>query len=219
VEVCGKCHTATQDLYQQSRHAQLQSAAPKCWTCHGTHDVSQPSSQLFFHPQTPDYQCDTCHDLATHKLRLELSRFAAEPDRRCDTCHHPDSQIYAQIQGIHSAVTSAEQAYDAASLRIEEAARLGMITADADVSLVGAKTSLIQAQAAVHTTKLTIIAQLSGDAKAKAEAAEALATAKVDESVFRREAMVVVLGLIGVSVLVLVSIKRRLDRELEARQS
>ena len=172
---------------------------------------------MFFHPTTPDYTCSTCHDLTTHTLRLELSRFAAEPDRRCDTCHHPDSDIYAQIQGIASAVTSAKTAYDDATQRIEEAARLGMITCDADVGLAGAKTSLIQAQAAVHTTKLTLVAELSTDAKTKSEAAQALATAKIDESLFRREAMVVVLGLILLSVLFLVLLKRHYDRELEHR--
>ena len=87
---------------------------------------------------------------------------------------------------------SAETAYsnDAAD-EIEKAVQLGMITSDAEVGLAAAKTSLIQAQAAVHTTKLKQVADLSADAKTKAEAAEALATAKVDESIFRREAMVV----------------------------
>ena len=217
VQVCGKCHTATEELYQQSRHSELQAAAPQCWTCHGTHDVSQPSSQLFFHPTPPDYDCSTCHDLVTHQLRLELNRFASEPDRRCDTCHHPDSQIYAQIQGISTAVTSAEQAYDDASARIEEAARLGMITSDAEVGLVGAKTSLIQAQASVHTTKLKLVAELSTDAKSRAEAAQELATAKIDESVFRRQAMVIVLALILAGIVFLWLLKRQFDRELEHR--
>ena len=215
VQVCGKCHTATQALYQQSRHAELQAVAPQCWTCHGTHDVSQPSSQLFFHPTAPNYTCDTCHDLQSHKLRIELKRFAEPGDRRCDTCHHPDSQIYAQIQGLSNAVRSAETAYDDASARIEEAAGLGMIVSTAEVALTGAKTSLIQAQAAVHTTKLTVVAQLSADAKSKAEDAQRLAQAKVDESVFRREAMVIVVAFIFMTVMFLVLTKRRLDKELE----
>ncbi len=215
VEVCGQCHTATQELYEQSRHSELKAAAPKCWTCHGTHDVSKASSALFFHPETPDYTCTTCHDLTTHTLRLELSRFENEADRRCDSCHHPDSQIYAQIEGISDAVVSAEAAYEEADQTIQEAARLGMITADAEVALMGAKTSLIQAQAAVHTTSLTKIAALSTDAKTKSEAAMALATAKVDENVFRRQAMIIVLAFILLSVAFLVITKRRLDRELE----
>ncbi len=217
VDVCGKCHTATQDLYQQSRHSELQAAAPQCWTCHGTHDVSQPGSSMFFHPTPPDYTCDTCHDLQTHTLRIELSRFTNEADRRCDTCHHPDSEIYAQIQGISNAVTSAEQAYADAQRSIADAAALGMITSDAEVGLTDAKTSLIQAQAAVHTTKLTLVADLSADTRSKAEAAQVIATGKVSESEFRREAMVVVLAFIAFNAAFLYVIKRGLDRDLERR--
>ncbi|MEI7743504.1 MAG: cytochrome c3 family protein [Chloroflexota bacterium] len=215
VEVCGKCHTATQDLYGQSRHSELSAAAPKCWTCHGTHDVSQPSSAMFFHDTPPNYTCDTCHDLTTHKLRLELSRFAKAEDRRCDTCHHPDSEIYAQIQGIATAITGAETAYADADAAIERAAGFGMLTDDADVALVGAKTSLIQAQAAIHTTKLKTVAELSADARQKAGDAQALAQSKIDESVFRREAMVIVIGLILACVVFLYMLKRKLDKELD----
>jgi hypothetical protein len=177
--------------------------------------VSQPSSALFFHAETPDYSCATCHDLDTHRLRLELSRFRDPADRRCDTCHHPDSQIYTQIEGISTAVVSAQDAYDAASQTIESAAGLGMITDDAEAALVGAKTSLIQAQAAVHTTKLTEVAKLADDARTRAEGATELATAKIDQSVFRRQAMIIVLVLIVAGVVFLALTKRRLDRELE----
>ena len=90
-----------------------------------------------------------------------------------------------------------------------------MITADAEVALAGAKTSLIQAQAAVHTTKLKTVAELSADAKTKAEEAQAMATAKVDESTFRREAMIVVLALIALCVVFLFLLKRDADRRLE----
>jgi predicted CXXCH cytochrome family protein len=219
VDVCGKCHTATQALYEQSRHSELAAAAPKCWTCHGTHDVSQPSSKLFFHEQTPEYTCSTCHDLDTHRLRLELDRFAAPADRRCDTCHHPESQIFTQIEGISTAVTSAEDAYQQADDDIKRAAGLGMITEDAEVVLVGAKTSLIQAQAAVHTTRLPEVAKLAADARTKAQEATALATSQIDESAFRRQAMIIVVALIVVAIVFLALTKRRLDRELEGLSS
>ena len=215
VDVCGKCHTATQDLYLQSRHSELEAVAPKCWTCHGTHDVAQPSSELFFHPTAPDYACVTCHDLQNHTLRLELDQFQDPENRRCDTCHHPDSQIYSQIEGISDAVTSAEEAYLDAEDEIQHAASLGMITSKAEVKLAEAKTSLIQAQAAVHTTKLTSIAELSADAVTKADDAKAEATAKIDETNFRRAAMVIVLALILLGVAYLWLTKRRLDLELE----
>ena len=216
VQVCGQCHTATQKLYEESVHSQLPAAVPQCWTCHGWHDVQQPSSDRFFHPTTPNYTCVTCHDLQTHKLRLEVATFQNDADRRCDTCHHPDSDIYAQALGISYAVKGAEAAYNLADTEIQEAARLGMITSDADLALAGAKTSLIQAQAAVHTTKLATVAQLSDDATAKAQQALALATSKIDESNFRRQAMVVVLALIALCIVTLVLVKRHLDWDLEA---
>lgn len=216
VEVCGKCHTATQDLYLQSQHAQVGGAAPKCWTCHGTHDVAEPGAFLFLHEAETTYTCSTCHDPADPaRLRIELERFSNADQRRCDTCHHPGSVVYAQVKGIHAALDDAQRAFDAAEARIAEAARLGMITDDAEVELSQAKTSLIQAQAAVHTTSITAIAVHTDEAVARAGAAEAIAQASLDESGFRRQAMVVVLALILANVLILFAWKRRLDRELE----
>jgi hypothetical protein len=212
VEVCGKCHTATQALYLQSRHAELGDAAPKCWTCHGTHDVAQPSARMFFHLEPPKYECVTCHDLATRTLRIELDQFKDEANRRCDTCHHPDSDIYAQIKAIAGALSGAQDAYDSAAARIAEASGVGMIVGDAAVTLSEAKTSLIKSQAAVHTTKLPVVAVSADDAKAKATSAEAIAQGRLDESFFRREAMVVVVALILVIVVALFLIRRRVER-------
>jgi hypothetical protein len=215
VNVCGKCHTATEDLYKQSRHSELGTVGPKCWTCHGTHDVSQPSEAMFFHDTPPEYVCSTCHDLETRQLRIELSRFANPADRKCDTCHHPDSDIYAQAKAIDASLAAAETAYAEAEARIADAAALGMIVSDADVALTEAKTSLIKAQAAVHTTKLTLVSTTAGDAETKADSATAMAQSKLDESTFRRSAMVIVVGLILLIVLALFLLKLELDRDRE----
>jgi hypothetical protein len=214
VDVCGKCHTATQALYEQSKHAAIQAVSPKCWTCHGTHDVSLTSEALFFRDPPAKFECATCHDPITQQLHLEPQRFAEPQDRRCDTCHHSDSLIYSQVQALHDKLEGAKTAYAAAEDRIAEAATLGMIVTDAEVSLTEARTSLIQARAAVHTTKLTLVAGLTDDASTKAGAAEGLAISKLDESVFRREAMVVIIVLISINVLALYLVKRRLDRAL-----
>ncbi len=216
VNVCGKCHTATEDLYKQSRHSELDRAGPKCWTCHGTHDVSQPSEAMFFHVTPPEYVCSTCHDLDTRQLRIELTRFADPADRKCDTCHHPDSDIYAQAKAIDSSLAAAEGAYKDAEARIADAAALGMIVSDADVALTEAKTSLIKAQAAVHTTKLTLVASTAGDAETKADSAASMAQEKLDESVFRRSAMVIVVALILLIVVALLLLKRELARDERA---
>lgn len=210
VDVCGKCHTATQALYEQSRHAKLE-IGPKCWTCHGTHDVAQPSEARFFHPQAPEIDCTTCHSAADRSLVLRPQQFENDADRRCDTCHHTDSILYAQAEGIYNALAKAAAAYDDASARIREAAGVGMIVSDADVQLTAAKTALIRARAAVHTTRLTDVAALTDEAVAKAEEARSFADARLGESLSRREAMVVILGIILINVLVLWLVRKRLS--------
>jgi hypothetical protein len=210
VGVCGKCHTATQALYEQSRHAKLD-VGPKCWTCHGTHDVAQPSEARFFHPKAPEIDCTTCHRGSDRSLVLEATQFENDADRRCDTCHHTDSIIYAQADGIYTALKRASDAYDQAQAKIQEAASVGQIVSDADVTLTAAKTSLIRARAAVHTTRLTDVAVLADEAVAKAEEARSFADARLAESLFRREAMIVILGIILINVAVLVLVRRRLS--------
>jgi len=221
VEVCGKCHTATQALYEQSRHAQVD-IGPKCWTCHGTHDVALPDESRFFHfdasgsPKAPEIDCTICHDRTDRSLVLQATQFENDADRRCDTCHHPDSIIYAQATGIYTALDDARKAYDDAEAKIREAAGVGMIVSDADVQLTEAKTNLIRARAAVHTTKLTTVAELADQAEVSAGQARSFAEGRLAESLFRREAMVVILALIVINVYALVLIRRRLDHTYQA---
>jgi hypothetical protein len=214
VDVCGKCHTATQALYEQSKHATL-TIGPKCWTCHGTHDVQLPDESRFFHPKTPEISCTTCHDPSDRTLKLSAEQFQNDADRRCDTCHHESSIIYAQAKGIHDVLAAANAAYENASSKIDEAAAAGMIVTDADVTLTEARTSLIRARAAVHTTKLTDVATLTDAAVASADKARAFADERLQESLFRRQAMIVVLALILVNVFALILLRRRLDHSFE----
>ena len=88
-----------------------------------------------------------------------------------------------------------------------------MIVSDADVTLSEAKTSLIQGRAAVHTTKLSTVATLTDDAKAKAVEAQQFADAKLQESASRRQAMVVVLAIILINVLALFLLRRSIHRD------
>ena len=210
VGVCGKCHTATQALYEQSRHARL-AVGPKCWTCHGTHDVAQPDESRFFHLQVPDVDCTTCHNPSDRTLILNADRFTNDQDRRCDTCHHENSILYSQAQGIRNALDVANVAYQTAAERINEAAGAGMIVSDADVTLSQARTFLIRGRAEVHTTKLSAVAALSDEASAKAAEAQQFAETKLQESTSRRQAMVVVLAIILVNVLALYVLRRRID--------
>ncbi len=220
VDVCGKCHTATQELYLESRHAELETAAPKCWTCHGTHDVAKSSEALFFHPEgeLPDYDCTTCHEPPDMTLKLNVEQFTNEADRRCDTCHHPESVIYPQVVAIAGALEGASDAQATAEEKIERARSLGMLVDDAENALAEAHTAYVQGQAAVHTTLLTTISGHTDESVAKATRAEELAQGKLDESDFRRIAMIVVIALLLVNVVILYYALRRIERDQHKAQ-
>jgi hypothetical protein len=143
-------------------------------------------------------------------LRLEIDRFEDPADRRCDTCHHGQSNIFTQVEAIAGAIGGARDGYETALSRIEEAASLGMIVADAEVAAAEARTGLIRARAAVHTTKLATISALTDETIDKAKAAEDIANTKLSESDFRRQAMIVVIAIIIGNVVVLMQIRRRL---------
>ena len=173
--------------------------------------MALPSEARFFHPKAPEIDCTTCHNPGDRNLKLSADQFESDADRRCDTCHHPDSIMYAQAKGIYTTLSQASSAFDGAQAKIDEAASAGMIVTDADVQLTEARTSLIRARAAVHTTKLTDVATLADAATTKADEARQFAEARLGESLFRREAMVVVLALILVNVFGLLLLRRRLD--------
>jgi len=217
VNVCGKCHTATEDLYEESLHARIGDNAPKCWTCHGTHDVFKTDESMFIHHEAQEEQhCGTCH-LDDQSFRMDKVRFERKEDRRCDTCHHEGSRIMRQILGIHTALAEASQAYQEAEESIKQAGALGMIVTEAEGKLAEARTHLVSARAAVHTTKLPIVSKLTDDALASAGVAQEMAAEKLDENLFRRLSMSVSIVIILLIMTVLVFLKRDLDRQLKIK--
>ncbi len=212
VNVCGKCHVATQDFYEQSLHSRIGEAAPKCVTCHGTHDIEKPGEALFLHEQEQDQTCTTCH-LNENEFNMDSSRFAAQEDRRCDTCHHPESWIMTQVRALWTALSTANHKYQEAERSISEAAERGMIVNEAEVKLAEAHTSLTMARATLHTTKLTLVTDLTDAATSEAEEALTIAEDKLSENVFRRQAMAIVIVIIFVNIVTLRTVKKRLNKE------
>ncbi len=185
--VCGSCHAATQDYYLKSPHASGGDGAPKCVTCHGRYDVSKPSEALYL---------------------------GAEP-RHCGACHAPDSAASQVTQALHDAITSAAQAQEEAEAAIQAAQRVGMLVGPMEVRLREASTSLITARAAQHTLDITTVRERSDNARAIADEVKASADAAVAESIFRRQAMVVAVAAIGLTIVALYLLKRELDRQLD----
>jgi hypothetical protein len=186
--VCGSCHGATQDYYLKSPHAQVVDSAPKCVTCHGRYDVSKPSEALYL---------------------------GAEP-RHCGACHAPDTPPGRLAQSLYDNIAGAAQAYEEAEAAIVAAQSVGMLVTPMEARLREASTSLITARAAQHTLDLATVEERSEDAHTIADEVRASADAAVAESIFRRQAMVVAIAVIILTIVALYLLKRELDRQLDA---
>ncbi|MFQ5616558.1 MAG: cytochrome c3 family protein, partial [Anaerolineales bacterium] len=215
INVCGKCHTATQSLYEESLHSRIGDNGPQCWHCHGTHDVVKPSEDIFFHAEEQgEKHCGTCH-VDNDEFRMDRSRFDPPADRRCDTCHHEESMIMTQVSSLHTALSDADHAYQKAEAAIERAGALGMIVDDAENKLAEARTSLIRARANLHTTKLPVVSGLSDESQTFSTEALAMAKVRLSENLFRRQAMVVAVIIILLNMAFFYLLKRRYDRQLD----
>jgi hypothetical protein len=186
--VCGSCHTATQDYYLKSPHARESEDAPKCVTCHGRYDVSKPSEALYL---------------------------GAEP-RHCGSCHTLESAAGQVVQSLYDSITAANQAIEGADTAVEAARSVGMLVGPMEARLQEANTSLITARAAQHTLDLTTVSEQADDALVVADEVTDSAEAAVAESIFRRQAMVVAVAAIGLTIVALFLLKRELDRQLDS---
>jgi mono/diheme cytochrome c family protein len=186
--VCGSCHGATQDYYLQSPHAKAGENAPKCVTCHGRYDVSKPSEALYL---------------------------GAEP-RHCGACHTADSAPGRVAQTLYDMITSAADAQEEAETAVQAARQVGMLVGPMEARLREANTSLITARATQHTLDVDTVREGTENAGTVAGEVKASADAAVAESVFRRQAMVVAVGVIVLIIVALYLLKRELDRRLEA---
>jgi hypothetical protein len=102
---CGTCHDAERQAVERSAHRQNDAASPRCWSCHGGHDVlkagdkaskvaplNQPTTCLRCHADTklaadhglPVRESPEAFQRSTHYQQL-LSGNGAAPT--CTTCH------------------------------------------------------------------------------------------------------------------------------------
>ncbi len=186
--VCGGCHTATQDYYLQSPHADVKGEdAPKCVTCHGRYDVSEPSEAMYE---------------------------GAEP-RHCGSCHAPESPGGQMAQTFYDAIDNAAQSFAEAETAIQAARDVGMIVAEQENLMQQANTNLVTARAAQHTLNEANVVKIAGDARDAADQAKTGAEAAVEATVIRRRAMIIAIAAIAVTIVALYLLKRELDRRLE----
>jgi hypothetical protein len=121
-------------------------------------------------------------------------------------------------ESLHEAITDAAAAYEQAEAAVQGAHEVGMLVAPLESRLREANTSLISARAAQHTLNISTVQERTEDARSIADEVKTSADAAVAESIFRRQAMVVAVAVIGLIIVALVLLKRELDRQLEAEE-
>jgi hypothetical protein len=184
--VCGSCHTATQDYYLKSPHAGSTAATPKCVTCHSNHDVTSPSDAMF----------------------------EGDGARECGSCHGGNSAQAQAVQALDTNLHAAAKAVDQADAAIQRAASNALIVAPEEVKVAEARTNLITARAAQHTLDLNAVKDKTDKATAKAKEVIADADKANSESLFRREFMGFGLAIMALAIASLYIIRRELYKQL-----
>jgi hypothetical protein len=191
--VCGQCHSVTEDYYLEGAHrfgmtAQL---PPRCVTCHGRHDVPRAMDELF---------------LGTE-------------ERHCGSCHPPGSETADKVDAIYQALTEARSLFEEAEATIMQATELRLIMAEQEELLQQARTPLIEASALQHTVDVEQVEAKTEASIEQSRAALTSAEAAIAELDTRRLGMIIALAVILITIVALVLIKRELDRDLEARRA
>jgi hypothetical protein len=191
--VCGQCHTATQEYYMEGAHrtGMTGEAAPRCVTCHGRYDVMPATRELF----------------------------VGTEDRHCGSCHALDSEIGGQVEMMYTALKEADDAYEQAEATIALGAENRLIMSEQEELLQRANTPLIESRALQHTVNREEVLAKAEESRVLSEEAQVSAEAALQELDTRRLGMIVALGFILLTIVALVLIKRELDRDLERQRA
>ncbi len=191
--VCGQCHTVTEDYYLAGSHksGMVNEVAPRCVTCHGRYDVAPATRDLYVGTQ----------------------------ERHCGSCHAPGTEIGSQVEAIHQALKEADDAYEEAEATIAAATESRLIMAEQEELLQKANTPLIESRALQHNVNVAEIQAKAEEALELSLQAQASAEAALEELDTRRVGMIVALAIIVITIMALVLIKRHLDRDLEAERA
>jgi hypothetical protein len=191
--VCGQCHAATQDYYMQGAHrtGMTGEAAPRCATCHGQHDVQPASRDLFIGTQ----------------------------EGRCESCHPSGTETSSQVAAMHGALTEADEAFERAESTIALATEQRLIMAEQEELLQQAGTPLIESRALQHTVNLEEVKAKAEESLALSTQAQVSAEEALGELETRRLGMIIALGVILITIVALVLVKRELDRDLERKRT
>lgn len=191
--VCGQCHTITEDYYLQGAHrfGMTEEAAPRCVTCHGRYDVQPATRDLF----------------------------VGTEDRHCGSCHPPGSAQAEQVTAMYEALTAADEAYEKAEAKIAEGTERRLILAVQEEILQRGNTPLIESRALQHNVDLEQVQAKAEESIEYSKQTKESVEQALEELDTRYQGMIVALAIILVTIVALVLIKLGLDRDLEAKRA
>jgi hypothetical protein len=184
--VCGSCHTATQEYYLKSIHASDKPGMPKCVTCHGRYDVMTPTDDMFVGTGT----------------------------RACGSCHPASSPQAENVKALYDSINGSAKAVEDAEAALKRATAASLIIAPEEAKLAEAHTSLVTARAAQHTLSAAVVKEQTDKATAKAKQVVADANKAIEGSVFRRQVMGIGLAIMVLAITSLWVIRRELYKQL-----
>jgi len=167
VAVCGNCHQANAELFQKSVHKEpfAKRNLGGCVVCHGNHGIQEPTDALV----------------------------GFDERSACGKCHKRDASDTAarDITHMRALLDSLQQGQQAADREIDHAEQLGMDVADAKYDLRDVHQALVQARVAIHSFKVSDLADAIHPGIAVLAAAEKAGNEAVHDYYFRRQGLAV----------------------------
>jgi predicted CXXCH cytochrome family protein len=185
--VCGQCHGVMMTFFTGSSHDEYfaEAGLPGCATCHENHAIKRSRDEMLF----------------------------AVGESVCMQCHEGDEEVLTIFAGMQRLVDSLQEARLHADTILLEAGNLGMEVSEAQFELEEVTNALVRARTAIHSfttdsVRAVVLAGIAVTQQAHVRGEEALA-----EHLFRRQGLVVSVGLI---LLVIAGLLLKI-RELERR--
>ena len=183
--VCGSCHVLFEQLYEKSVHNAAFSGAGGgggCMVCHSNHAVHQPSTAMLAGPKAV---CSGCHDAGTAPAGTA-------------------TQMAGWLDGLDAALKQSETLLGSAE-------KSGMEVSEAQVRLIDGRENLVKARLALHSMKPAEMQKPVEEGMAIAKATQKAGAFALHEKDTRRMGLAVSVLLIGIVILAIRLLLRRME--------
>jgi len=174
-QVCRNCHAGNGELFDGSRHKQAfeRHGWPECETCHGNHAIAETDDSMLSEPSSP--LCYECH------------REYAEDNPKCvETAKY-----------FYASITSLARESELLDGRIQPMARRGLDVDALTATVEELRDILRQSRSLIHAFDRGEFAPVETRGRQQVEAGRALVTKAEAEYRFRRNGLLVAVGIMS----------------------